>query len=85
MSPQTGRKMQSECSWPKAVRAASSKIWTLIRPISPVDPLVEDGAEEIAPGFGRDGVGADAAGAPGRRSTSGRKVTNAAPISRKKP
>src|SRR4030065_139530 len=34
MSPQKARKMQSECSWPKAVRAASSTIWILIRPMS---------------------------------------------------
>jgi len=49
------------------------------------DPFVEDGAEERSPGLGRDGIRAGAAGGPGGRSTSGRKVTCAALISRKKP
>jgi len=50
-------------------------IWTLIPADVTSLPLLEDGAEKIAPGVGRNGLGADAFGASGRRSTSGRKVT----------
>ncbi len=85
MSPHSGRKMQSECSWSKAVRAASSTIWILIRPMSPANHASKTAQRKSPQASEGTEAGLTPRGVPGLRSTSGRKVTKAAPISRKKP